>query len=211
MPQLTTKLHLEMLQRAHERGQPARDGLYGLHWGDPEAPAESGLRTIRDRWLLRYVDPAKTALEIGPGGGRWTRYMLGFRQLYVVDYHAELLAELRSNFGQSHIIEILNNGTDFPGVPPGSVDFVFSFGVFVHLDLDVIRSYLESLRGVIHRETQVVIQYADKNKPKAQQNRSFSENNPRRMREAVESSGYCILEEDTTALDHSAIMRFQLA
>ena len=211
MPRLTTTLHLDMLQRARERGWLTRDGLYGLHWGDPENPEEIGLRAIRDRWLLPHVDPMKTGLEIGPGGGRWTRYMLGFRRLYVVDYHAELLAELRKNFPQSHIVEVLNSGTDFPGVPAASIDFVFSFGVFVHLDLDVIRAYLANLAAVIHRETQVVIQYADKDKPRAQRNRGFSDNDPRRMREAVESGGYRILEEDTRTLDHSAIMRFERA
>lgn len=209
MPQLTTKLHLDMLQRARERGWVSIDRLYGLQWGDPESPAETGLRAIRDHWLAPYVDPAKTGLEIGPGGGRWTRYLLGFGRLYVVDYHAELLAELRRNFAQSHIVEILNNGTDFPGVPAASVDFVFSFGVFVHLDLDLIRAYLANLHGIIRPETQIVIQYGDKDKPRAQQNRGFSDNDPRRMREAVETSGYRILEEDTTSLDHSAIMRFQ--
>ena len=200
-----------MLQRARNRGQPERDGLYGLHWGDPESPENTALRTIRDHWVLPYVDPVKTGLEIGPGGGRWTRYMLGFCRLYVVDCHAELFAELRKNFARENIIEILNNGTDFPGVPAASVDFVFSFGVFVHLDLDIIRDYLANLRAVIHPETQVVIQYADKDKPKAQQNRGFSDNDPRRMRQAVESAGYWIREEDTASLDHSAIMRFQLA
>src|SRR5438105_8012025 len=210
MPRLSTTLHLDMLQRAEKHGQPARDGLYGLHWGDPEHPENTALGAIRDHWLLPYIDPAKTGLEIGPGGGRWTRYMLGFRRLYVVDYHAELLTELRKNFAHSHITEILNSGTDFPGVAAASVDFVFSFGVFVHLDLDIIGAYLANLRTIIHPETEVVIQYADKDKPKAQQNRGFSDNDPRRMREAVESSGYCIREEDTASLDHSAIMRFQL-
>src|SRR5579862_4699591 len=211
MPPLTTRCHLDMLNRAQGRGLPAELGLYGLHWGDPEDPENIALQAIRDNWLLRYVDPEKTALEIGPGGGRWTRYMLGFRRLYAVDFHAELLAELRKNFTQSHIVEILNNGTDFPGVPAGSVDFVFSFGVFVHLDLDIIRAYLANLRGVIHRQTTIVIQYADKDKPKARRNQGFSRNNPRRMRNAVESSGYRIVEEDTGSLDQAAIMRFELA
>ncbi|HEX9159950.1 MAG TPA: class I SAM-dependent methyltransferase [Rhizomicrobium sp.] len=209
MPDLKTTLHLDMLQRARDRGWLARERLYGLHWGDPENPEETGLRAIRDHWLLPYVDPAKAGLEIGPGGGRWTRYMLGFRRLYVVDYHAELLAELRRNFGQIHIVEILNNGTDFPGVPASSVDFVFSFGVFVHLDFELIRAYLGNLRDIVHAGTQIVIQYADKDKPAARQNSSFSNNNPRRMRRAVERAGYRVVEEDTISLDHSAIMRFE--
>ena len=211
MPDLKTTLHLDMLQRARDRGWLERDGLYGLHWGDPENPEETGLRAIRDHWLLPYVDPEKTGLEIGPGGGRWTRYMLGFQRLYVVDYHAELLAELRRNFGQTHIVEIANNGTDFPGVPASSVDFVFSFGVFVHLDFDIIRAYLVNLRDVVHAGTQIVIQYADKDKPAARQNSSFSNNNPRRMRRAVDRAGYRVVEEDTISLDHSSIMRFEPA
>jgi SAM-dependent methyltransferase len=210
LPPLATKLHLQTLKRALDEDQPARDGLYGLHWGDPEDPLNPALRAIRDNWLLPHVDPAGIGLEIGPGGGRWTRYLLGFRQLYVVDRHAELLAELRKNFMHPHVVEILNNGADFPGVPTASVDFVFSFGVFVHLDLDIIRAYLANLHAVIHADTQLVIQYADKDKPKAQNNRSFSENDPRRMRAAVEEAGYHILEEDTMLLDHSAIMRFAL-
>ena len=211
MPPLTTKLHLEMLQRARDQGQVAHDGLYGLHWGDPEDPQNIALQTVRDHWLHPYVNPAGVALEIGPGGGRWSRYLLGFRRLYVVDFHSELLAEFRRNFPQSHIVEILNNGTDFPGVPAKSIDFVFSFGVFVHLDLDIIRDYLRNLRSVIHPRSQVVIQYADKDKPQARRNRGFSENDPRRMRAAVEDAGYRILEEDTTSLDHSAIMRFRMS
>src|SRR6202035_295358 len=147
MPPLTAKLHVQTLKRALAEGQPAQDGLYWLQWGDPEDPSNPALQAIRDRWLLPYVDPGRIGLEIGPGGGRWTRYLLGFRQLYVVDYHAELLAELRKNFPHNHIVEILNNGTDFPGVPPASVDFVFSFGVFVHLNLDIIRAYLANLRA----------------------------------------------------------------
>jgi SAM-dependent methyltransferase len=198
-----------MLKVAHKQGQPARDGLYGLHWGDPDHYPV--LRPIRDHWLLPYVQPDQVALEIGPGGGRWTRYLLPFRRLYVVDHYAELLAELRRNFAQPNIVEILNNGTDFPGIPTASVDFVFSFGVFVHLDADIIRAYLANLHAVIHPTTQLVIHYSDKDKVLAQQNAGFSDNNPRRMRTMVRAAGYRIEEEDTSSLDSSAIMRFMVA
>ncbi|HWY14199.1 MAG TPA: class I SAM-dependent methyltransferase [Rhizomicrobium sp.] len=206
MPPLHSKLHLQMLKVAHDEGQPARDGLYGLHWGDPDCYPP--LVPIRDRWLLPHVQPDGTALEIGPGGGRWTRYLLPFRRLYVVDHYPELLAELRKNFAHPNIVEILNNGTDFPGVPFASVDFVFSFGVFVHLDADIIRAYLANLHDVIHPASQLVVHYSDKDKPLAKQNAGFSDNDPRRMRAMVEEAGYSIEEEDTTSLDSSAIMRF---
>ncbi len=169
------------------------------------------MRTVRDHWLLPYVRPDVVALEIGPGGGRWTRYLLPCRRLYAVEYYAELMAERRKNFSQPNIIEILNNGTDFPGVPPASVDFVFSFGVFVHLDADIISAYLANLHAVIHPVTQIIIHYSDKDKPIAQQDPGFADNDPRRMRAMVEGAGYRIEEEDTSSFVHSAIMRFKLA
>ncbi|HVV66303.1 MAG TPA: class I SAM-dependent methyltransferase [Rhizomicrobium sp.] len=209
LPGLDTKIHLNMLEGARKKRQPERDGLYGLHWGDPES--DPALMTVRDRWLLPYVRSDKVALEIGPGGGRWTRYMLAFRLLYAVDYHKELLAELRRTFPQDNIVEIVNSGSDFPNVPTGSVDFVFSFGVFVHIDAPIVASYLENLRRVVHQGTQIVIQYPDKDKKAARDNPGFADNNPRLMRKMVEAAGYSILEEDTALLSHSAIMRFGLA
>ena len=57
-------------------------GIYGLEWGDPEFVEP--LRFIRDRYLLPQVNNDHCAVEIGSGGGRWTRYMLGFRKLYAL-------------------------------------------------------------------------------------------------------------------------------
>jgi SAM-dependent methyltransferase len=199
-------MHVQMLIGARKIGQPERDGLYGLHWGDPDVRPE--LRSVRDRWLLPYIDPGKTALEIGPGGGRWTRYMLPFKTIYAVDFYPELMAELRRNFPHPHIVEILNHGSDFPGVPEASVDFAFSFGTFVHIDCDIVESYLHNLKPVMRPDGQVVLQYPDKTKETARNNPGFAENDPRRMRAMVEGAGYVILEEDTHTLSHSAIMRF---
>jgi SAM-dependent methyltransferase len=206
MPGLDTKMHVQMLFGARKIGQPDRDGLYGLHWGDPDV--RPYLRNVRDHWLLPYVDPDKVGLEIGPGGGRWTRYMLPFRRLYAVDFYPELLAELRKNFTQSNIVEILNNGSDFPGVPEASVDFAFSFGTFVHIDPEIVQDYLNNLKTVIRPDGQVVLQYPDKTKPAARDNPGFADNNPERMRDMVGRAGFRIVEEDLLSLPHSAMIRF---
>src|SRR5713226_3138814 len=89
--------------------------IYGLEWGDPETVEP--LQFIKDRWVIPYVRPDHIAVEIGPGGGRWTRYLLGFRRLYVVDYYQEVLAELRRNFDRPNMVFLHNAGTDFPGIP----------------------------------------------------------------------------------------------
>jgi phospholipid N-methyltransferase len=213
MPGLDTNLHLEMLRSSQKRSLPRRlwralrqRDPYGTEWGDPDVVEP--LKFVRDRYLLAWVNPLHTALEIGPGGGRWTRYLLGFKQVYVVEYYPELLVELRKTYKQSKITAILNHGSDFPGVPDASIDFVFSFGTFVHLDLRLIESYLHNLGRILRPSANVVIQYSDKTKIIARENPNFSENTPEQMRQAVGAAGFRILEEDLTTMWHSSIIRF---
>lgn len=218
MPDLSTSLHLDMLQ-AYRRNRSllrrivhtvrrevfSRE-VYGLEWGDPETVEP--LRFIKDHWLLPYVQPDRTVLEIGPGGGRWTRYLLACRKLYVVDYHGELLTELKKNFDAPHMVFIQNAGTDFPGVADAGVDFVFSFGTFVHLDPPLIRAYLGNIRRILRAGGDVVLQYSDKTKVMAQQNEAFSETTPDDIRAMISTAGFRIVEEDLTTLWHSSLVRF---
>jgi phospholipid N-methyltransferase len=215
MPSLNTTLHLDML-RNRQRGLIGRlrrardafraDHIYGLEWGDPEV--DEPLRYVKGHFLTPYVTPQTTVLEIGPGGGRWTRYLLAARIVYAVDYHQELLDELAVNFRAYNLISIKNSGTDLPGVPPQSIDFVFSFGVFVHLDLDLIDAYLQSFTSVLKCGANVVLQYADKTKPLAKLNNGFAQNTPEQMRNLILAHGYRIEEEDTGTMWHSSIVRF---
>lgn len=219
MPKLDTTLHLDMLKsgRWHRslvgrcksavRAFLAKNNLYGMEWGDPDT--NPPLKYIRDHYLLPYVSPQSTLVEIGVGGGRWTRYMLGARKIYAVDYHQELLDELKSNYRRENIEFVKNHGNDFPGIPPGSIDLVFSFGTFVHLDREIIDRYLANMKPLLAPAGTVVLQYSDKTKPLAQ-SEGFSDNDPARMRALVLSHGYAILEEDDKTLWHSAVMRFGL-
>lgn len=207
MPSLDSPIHLQMLRDSYKRGDTDEERAYGLEWGDPnERPF---LKLCRDQFIQPYIRLDHTALEIGPGGGRWTRYLLSFRRVFVVDFHAELLAELAKKFQVPHLIPIHNSGTDFPGVPGASVDYVFSFGVFVHLDAPIIRAYLASLLPIVTDEANIVIQYSDKTKGEAKREPSFSENDPEAMRRIVTEAGFFIVEENLTALPHSSIMRFR--
>lgn len=201
-------MHLAMLEQSQRDGQIARDGVYGVHWGDPQNKAN--LREVRDRFVLPFVHPDKQAIEIGPGGGRWTRYLLGFGRLFAVDYHQELLDQLAAAYRAPHLVLLKNAGTDFPGIEPRSIDFVFAFGVFVHLDLPIIEAYLCSIRKVLRPDGNAVVQYSDKTKEKARLiGEGFSDNDPERMCAAVRAAGFTILEEDRVLLGHSSIVRFR--
>ena len=184
-----------------------RQNIYGLDWGDPETVEP--LTFIKNRWVIPYVKSDQTAVEIGPGGGRWTQYLLGFQRLYVVDYYEELLSELRRNFGRySNVVFVHNAGTDFPGIPQGEIDFVFSFGTFVHLDAPIVEAYLHNVKAILKHGGNAVIHYADQTKVMAQENPGFSQNNPDMMRRMVRGAGFKVLEEDLTTMWHSSLIRF---
>lgn len=224
MPKIDTPLHLNMLRKGKAarslsvrmrqaiKALVGRENIYGLEWGDPDSLPP--LEYVRDHFLSPYVSSDSTIVEIGPGGGRWTRYMLGAKRIFAVDYHQELLDELRKNLAHDNrrnVVYVKNNGDDFPGIPVNSIDFVFSFGAFVHLDMDIIDRYLKNMVSLLRPQANAVIHYSDKTKPVAQRNVSFSDNDPERMRELVHSHGYSIYEEDVKTMWHSSIIRFGLA
>ncbi len=225
MPERDTPLHRHMFARFQRerawwrrlgrawgafRREWAAAGVYGMRWGDPETVPP--LVWVRDHFLLPYVHPERVAVEIGPGGGRWTSYLLPFRRLYLVDYVPEVLAEARRRFRRStHVVFILNHGDDFPGIPAASVDFVFSFGTFVHLELPIIAAYLANLATILAPQGQAVLQYADQTKIMAQNNPGFAATTPEQMRHAVTAAGFEVLEEDLTTLWHSSVIRFRPA
>ncbi|HLV85896.1 MAG TPA: class I SAM-dependent methyltransferase [Candidatus Sulfotelmatobacter sp.] len=218
MPELDTQLHLEMLRSyqrengfVHRMRRAVRDvvspaRVYGLQWGDPEVAGPQAY--MRDHYVLPYVKPDHVGLEIGPGGGRWTQYLSGFRQLYVVDYHSELLQELRRSFHSPSMKFVVNNGTDFPGVPEHSVDYVISVACFVHLELHLIAAYLKNIAKILKPSGNVFLTYSDKTKIGAQMNPTFTDNTPERMRKMVLEAGFRIREEDPTVLWNSGIIRF---
>jgi ubiquinone/menaquinone biosynthesis C-methylase UbiE len=115
--------------------------------------------------------------------------MLGFRKLYVVDYHSALLKEIEKNVKAPNIELLKNNGTDFPGIDHRSVDYLFSFGTFVHLDGHLIQAYLGNMKRILKAGANVVIHYSDKTKVIAQINESFAENTPAKMRLHAIGSG----------------------
>ena len=220
MPDLSTTLHLDMLKRSKRRRnlvlriakaikrEILHGGIYGVEWGDPDLVPP--LEFVRNRYLLPYIKGDQCAVEIGPGGGRWTRYLLGFKKLYVVDYYSELLDEVKRRFRRPHVTFIKNNGTDFPGIDDQSVDFLFSFGTFVHLDAHLIEGYLNNMRRILRAGANVVIHYSDKTKIMAQINDGFADTTPAQMRSLVLDAGYKICEEDLTSMWHSSIIRFTI-
>lgn len=112
--------------------------------------------------LFPYVRDCTAILEIGPGGGRWTDYLRRYAaRLILVDLCERCLDVCRARFADCpNILYLLTDGASLTGVADGSVDFIWSFDVFVHITPQDIESYLKEMRRVLAPGGIAVIHHA---------------------------------------------------
>jgi len=98
--------------------------------------------------------PAGTILEIGPGFGRWTKFLIYLcKKLILVDLSEKCIQACKNKFGEHlNILYYVNDGKSLEMIPDDSIDFVFSFDSLVHAEEDVIELYLNQLQRKITKE-----------------------------------------------------------
>jgi SAM-dependent methyltransferase len=96
---------------------------------------------------VREFLPAGTILEIAPGYGRWTHFLVRLcDRLIAVDVAANCVEACRERFaGHPHASFHKNDGMTLGMVPDGEIDFAISIDSLVHCDGDVVRSYIREL------------------------------------------------------------------
>jgi ubiquinone/menaquinone biosynthesis C-methylase UbiE len=104
------------------------------------------------------------AVEIAPGHGRWTEQLLDVaKTVDVADINASCLDSCRERFlRHDNIAYHLTDGRSLDFAAPSSIDFLWSFDSFVHMDPDVIRSYLREIARVLAPEGTAIIHHAGK-------------------------------------------------
>jgi SAM-dependent methyltransferase len=95
--------------------------------------------------------PTPSILELAPGFGRWTRFLTNQCQHYVgVDLSLSCIEHCRAEFATSkHAQFHVNDGLSLPMVGDDSCDFVFSFDSLVHVELDILKSYIKEIVRVL--------------------------------------------------------------
>ena len=163
-------------------------------------------------YLRPHITPDTVLVEIGPGGGRWTRYMLKAKHLYLVDINEEFFDYLGKRFaGSAHKFTYHKpDGYDLKCTGDNEADFVFSFGTFVHVEPEGIQAYLAEIARVLKPGCKSVVQYADKTKEKGQERTGFSDMTPEKMEGFIAAQpGLEMLEHNTELLNHSSVMLLQ--
>lgn len=206
------------LKRKQKKGN---DAFYGQHWGDPGITGlryllyklrrgkklPGNLSKVVKKYITPYVGPDSVVLEIGPGGGRWTQYMLGAARIFLVELTPEFFPCLEERFPEhkDKFVFYRTSGYEMNGIAPGSVDFVFTFGTFVHIDPEGINRYLAEIKNVMKPGGTAVIQYSDKTKPRAAEIPVFSDMDGEKMETFINANGLKLIRHDRTLLNHSNI------
>lgn len=125
-----------------------REAIYGLQWGDPRnSPL---LRRVKDEFLLPALRPAITALEIGCGGGRWSRYFPGrVKEAFLADATPAAEIAVRAHTDWAGFEFLVPVGSRLAEVADASIDYVFSFDTFVHFHRELFDGYVREISRVV--------------------------------------------------------------
>ena len=119
---------------------------------------------VLDGTLGKYQPENARVLEIGPGAGRFTDEILKRDPQHVtlVDLAPKCLELCKERFADQldKLTFIQNDGAGVPTVPDESIDFVFSFDVFVHIEKPELSKYFEDFARVLAPGAVGVVHYA---------------------------------------------------
>lgn len=96
--------------------------------------------------IMGFV-PADHILEIAPGFGRCTQFLLSLcNELTLVDLAENCIEACRKRFeSYSRVKYFVNDGKSLDMIEDDSVDFVFSWDSLVHAESDVLQAYVKQL------------------------------------------------------------------
>jgi SAM-dependent methyltransferase len=139
-------------------GDEWTDDVRAFRGEDPEAWKSR----LLEEAMLGYATPGGVFLEIGPGAGRWTEHLQQIAgRLVLFDIAPTCLELCRRRFGGTpHIEYRLTDGRSLPGVEDASVDFVWSYDVFVHVNPTDTDRYLAELSRVLKHGGHASIHHA---------------------------------------------------
>lgn len=128
-----------------------------------QQPYEAWKSALVGEFLLPYIEGVDV-LEVAPGHGRFSEYIVGrARSTTLVDLSPTCLDACRQRFGDGPKVRyIRTDGSSLPGVADESVDFIWSFDSFVHMERPVIAAYLGEFARVLRPSGRFTIHHAAK-------------------------------------------------
>jgi SAM-dependent methyltransferase len=119
----------------------------GDEWTYSDEWKQSLIRSV----LEREIPEKCSVLEIGPGGGRWTLPLLERASAYIgVDISSACVEYCLQRFrDHPHARFVVGSGRDLSAVPDATIDAIWSFDVFVHINRAEVESYAPEFARIL--------------------------------------------------------------
>jgi SAM-dependent methyltransferase len=149
---------------------------------DPSVVAdrESNLRTLGDEWgraadvdkiveeyIYPYIDQNSVVAEIGVGGGRIAAKVADrCGALQCFDISPNMMERAKTHLAGRHNVNFtLLQKPELPSEATGTLDFVYSFDVFVHLDVHTMWRYFREFERVLKKNGHAFVHTANLRAP----------------------------------------------
>lgn len=117
--------------------------------------------SIAENFIYKNINKNSVVLEIGAGQGRWSEFILKkAERVILVDVSEKCINFCRKMFSKSNNVEYyVNDGKRLDFIKENSVDFVWSFDSFVHMERDVIDAYFREFSRILKKGGKAIIHH----------------------------------------------------
>jgi len=120
-------------------------------------PIDPDLKNIIKGIISLKTRPEFAGLEIGPGDGFWTEYLVAADPLYILDIHPEFLESTKNRFPESYKPRLRSylwnedevNQHYLEKLPEQQFGFVFAYNVFDFFAYDFLDKWLTGIKKVL--------------------------------------------------------------
>jgi len=142
------EVHIEANPECDESEREKLIEYLGDEWGTKNSVTE-----IMEDYVYPYIDEHSIVAEIGVGGGRIASIVAPrTKELYCFDVSNEMLKRAKNALKNlSNVHYILIEQPKFKSELAEKFDFVYSFDVFVHLDLHTMWNYFNEIGAVLKK------------------------------------------------------------
>jgi ubiquinone/menaquinone biosynthesis C-methylase UbiE len=133
---------------------------FGEEWSNnPEWKA-----SMIEHVLVPNVPTDSRILEIGPGAGRWTQHLITrAKHIILVDLTPKCIEICRQRFRDFKNIEyFVNDGKDLGFIQSNSIDCIWSWDVFVHIQSEDTRHYVKQFSRILSAGGKGIIHHSKK-------------------------------------------------
>jgi ubiquinone/menaquinone biosynthesis C-methylase UbiE len=127
----------------------------GDEWTDQAEFCQMNYVVWKQDIVQAFITPSisrnSTVLELAVGHGRWTPFLARRARRYIgVDFSPSCIAFCRRHFANLTNVDFSNtDGRTLSLIPDASVQFIWSYDSFVHIEADITEGYLAEFARVL--------------------------------------------------------------